>query len=279
MKNYFKNPSMHNWIYNFKNSILGYGLYSILIIAFAVSFLNCVSPTFLGTPAPLWSNLFVGVSVLVSRLFIAQKENQSGPQANWKSLSHIVNNKRIHLFIFVFTVSPVIVKAVSITDLDEYLSPLFFGYWTCGFAFLIFTSLFKLFAPRVYSFDSFEHFKQHSGSIIDLRTDAQKALRNLNSRENADRLYPDEKHFLTEDKLILTKIIESKNVDLADAYIVLRERLAFYAQLPRYFISLFLLIPSLLFPILFILNVNLVIDSGQDVFESGKPLLSSFFQK
>ncbi|WP_299592951.1 hypothetical protein [uncultured Microbulbifer sp.] len=201
--------------------------------------------------------------------------DRKGPIDNWNTWSSLAFNQKLSIFILIFTLSPLIVRAAKLTELERYLTPIFYGYWLCGLSLLVFVILFKLLSPQIYAYKTLQDFKLEVNSLIGLRDQAREALNSINARERNNKLYESEKPFLSQDKIFLQKIIENKKVDIGDAYAVLKKRLAYHNSLGRFFVVVFLTAPCCVLPLIFTSNVLLVFDQGYNLFSDGSSILKS----
>lgn len=214
---------------------------------------------------------FLAGFILGLVLFIISE--RIGSFDNWNTWSTIAHNNKLSIFIFIFTIFPLILKIAKLVDLEKYLTPLFYAYWVCGLFLLVFIVLFKLIAPQVYKYKNFEKFKLDANSIVALREEAFIALKSIDARKDNKKTHEAERVFIGQDIIILRKIVNGEQVKLEDAFAILRNRLAYHNSVGRVFLVLSLFFPAYILPLLFTGNILLVFNQAYDVFTDGTSIL------
>jgi hypothetical protein len=198
---------------------------------------------------------------------------KNGAIDNWENWAVVANNKGVSIAVALFTFSPMIIKTLNLVNTEFTPGLVFYSYWFCGLNLFFFILLFKLLAPKVYSYRDFDDFFIKSESFVHLRKSATEVKSFFDKKE----VKSFENENLKSDIEVIESIIKNKVTSYPDAFKILRLRSTYTKAVQRTFVSIFILIPAYLIPLVFTANVFLVAKEASKLIEGKNSLLNALF--
>ena len=192
---------------------------------------------------------------------------KNGPIDNWTTWSSVVNNKTLAGVVFIFTLSPTIVKTTNIIDPNMNLSLIFYGYWFCGLFMFIFIILYKILAPKIFQYKDFDDFYSRSDTFTHLRSDARHISEKLEAKKKKGPLAPYQAEFYNDTIKTLGEIENNKITSAQDAFKVMRLASAHFYTFKRSFVALPLIIPIYFLPLVLTANISIVANEAAEKIE------------
>lgn len=211
-----------------------------------------------------WRGLFA-LGLLLGGI-TAWQAKKNGAIDNWINWSKIAHSNYLKTYLIIFAIAPMIVKTLNVVDLSEKLSFVFYCYWLCGLSIFFFLIFFKMFSPSPYKYNSFHQFEKESSSLVEFRLFAQEVLKALEEKSN---IPSNEETLVKEDIDLLKKINTGVSVNKEDAFSILRIRGRYMNPITRTIVSIFIIVPAYIIPLVFVINIILVARVPLEMIKTG----------
>lgn len=209
-----------------KKAGLGSGVIFSLVVAVVSAlttlllFLSVNEKSSEDIPIHFYVMLFIGTASIVGVIvWNTAKEKMVG---DWRLYSVLANSKLAMLVSAAFTFVPIAVSVFKAVDSNAVLPFVAYMYWVSGLSFTLFLLVYKLNAPTVYKFSSFEDLMKKEGGVFILRKDAGNVLKEIQIPEGNDQR-GSVKNIMIADRKVLQSFESGELIDGAHVYYAMRE--------------------------------------------------------
>lgn len=210
----------------------------------------------------LYISLFLSVILFINK-------RHSRPIDNWQTWSIVANSTLSKIYVVLyFLISFYFMYFVKPGYLETFPA-IFFVIWLVGLCFFIFTLLYKLNAPKIFSFSSFENFQKEVKSMAFFRLERDELFNSIEKEIKSSNLYfskygefrfADDK-FLKNDYYALRNAFSKNKID-EETYLLLQQNSRFLNGKIRMFTNSFVIIPFYFLLFSFLLNVFSIFPVG-----------------
>ena len=201
---------------------------------------------------------------------IALVNEKTGGLSNWESWSKLFHSQFILIYMIVFNVMPIIFKISKSINMSDHISPVFYAHWVCGLFLLTFSILYKLLCPRVYLYKNFQDFMIKSGSILEIKEDANAAYKIASAKQKYKAVDSTEVQ-------VLLNINNYSKENLADAFYSIRKHIKDDVKYYDYVLFACIALPAYILTLIFTSNFVILFRATNDSLSKFGSIIKAIF--
>jgi hypothetical protein len=177
---------------------------------------------------------------------LAWSRDKADWAGDWKFYSLLANSKLVMLVSAAFTFVPLALSVLKVTD-SQYMLPFTaYAYWISGLSFSLFLIVYKLNAPTIYKFSTFEDLMAKEGGVFVLQKDAGEVIKEIEGREIVAKAYNPKGLLLADKKVMEESFKRGSTHDAARVYYVMKEYSSLFKSRTRFTLFALFILPAFL---------------------------------